>query len=159
MSLHLDEQSISESEGSWESDEIEHQEEEVGSNDNRKEIQDLARKETVSVRRWRLVVVSLMAITGGILSTFTYRILRDEDRDDYIDAVSHVEASCVAPRKYVPLCPLLTTLSPFTDSTCSLLRPSKRSPLLASEKSTKRRTVWVRPSQHSPNPLGPSFRT
>ena len=88
MSLHLVEDSISESDGTWESNENGYEVEDVSSNDERKEIQDLAKKETVSVRRWRLVVVSLLAITGGILSTFTYRLLRGEDRDDYVDAVS-----------------------------------------------------------------------
>ena len=91
MSLHSDQNSISESEGSWESTEIGHDEEENASTNERNEVQDWARKETASVRRWRLVVVSLLAITGGILSTFTYRILRDEDNDDYVDAVSIME--------------------------------------------------------------------
>lgn len=88
MSSHQFEDDLA-SEGSWDSTEAGN-EEEPAKLDERTEIQDLARKETASVRRWRLIVVSLLAITGGVLSTFTYRILRQEDKDDYVDAVSIV---------------------------------------------------------------------
>lgn len=82
------------SQGSWESSlqGSEHASQLANRNGEkeRQEIEDLARKETASVRRWRLIVVSLLAAMGGLLSTFTYRILRDKETEDYKDAVSCV---------------------------------------------------------------------
>jgi hypothetical protein len=56
--------------------------------DETKEVQRLAASETAHIRFWRLVVVSLLLISGAVLSTFTYVFLNGEEKDDYVDAVS-----------------------------------------------------------------------
>ena len=132
------------SDGSWDSTEFGIGEETVRdtSNDEEKEIKEIARKETRSVRRWRLIVVSLMAITGGILSTVTYRLLRGENTDDYLDAVSIlVHSQSLA----FILIPKLTTTS--LHSTIFSLIVSRISQPLASKIFIRQFTIWDRPSQ------------
>jgi len=56
--------------------------------DEVKEVLKLAKKETARVRVWRLIVLVTLLITGAVLSTFTYKFLKDEQHEDFKDAVS-----------------------------------------------------------------------
>ena len=56
--------------------------------DEVKEVLKLAKKETARVRVWRMIVLVTLLITGAVLSTFTYKFLRNEQNEDYKDAVS-----------------------------------------------------------------------
>jgi hypothetical protein len=63
--------------------------------DEVKEIQKLAKRETRNIKVWRSIVVLLLLAVGASVSTLTFIFLRDEETDDYVDAVSNRTQTCV----------------------------------------------------------------
>jgi hypothetical protein len=45
-------------------------------------IQNLAKRETAFVRMWRTIVISAMVLTGALLTTGTYLVLRNQEKDE-----------------------------------------------------------------------------
>lgn len=53
------------------------------------EIKKLSRKETSQIRKWRVLVNLVLAVAGGIVTTFMYRFHRREQLRGYGNAVSY----------------------------------------------------------------------
>jgi hypothetical protein len=53
-----------------------------------KEVEQLARRETIDVRVWRLVVLAAMVGTATMVSTGAYIFLRKQEHDDFVESVS-----------------------------------------------------------------------
>jgi hypothetical protein len=56
--------------------------------DEVKEVEEMARRETLDVRVWRLLVLLAFVLTSVMVSTGTYVILQDKQEDDFVNSVS-----------------------------------------------------------------------
>ena len=74
------------SEGSSDDDSIEA--ENKNAEDETADLLSVARRDTAHVRRWRMVVLTMIVVTGAVLTTGTYLVLRNEQFDDSIERVS-----------------------------------------------------------------------
>ena len=88
----------------------------VGQVGENQEIEELARRETANVRAWRLIVLLVIIITGGVVTTGTFLFLKREERVDAKESVRVVVAMrCVRngtfPGHLLPLDHVLTLLS------------------------------------------------
>jgi len=59
-----------------------------GERDEVKEVQNFAKRETTRVQLWRLVVLLMIICTGAGVTTLTYILLREEDKEDFETTVS-----------------------------------------------------------------------
>ena len=64
-------------------------------NDPRAEVYRLSQTETRRVRFWRLVVLLLLAITGALVATGTYLLLRNAQEDDFRNQVQSQSTNAI----------------------------------------------------------------
>jgi hypothetical protein len=62
--------------------------EEVDPRADEKEVEQLARRETMDVRVWRLVVLAAMVGAAILVSTGAYMLLVNEEDNDFVESVS-----------------------------------------------------------------------
>lgn len=61
----------------------------VEDSDHWQAVHDMAKRETKSIRVWRLVVILTLLVLGACISTLVYTILRAEEESDFNDTVSN----------------------------------------------------------------------
>jgi len=76
-----------------------------GSTKAANEVMELARTETNHIRRWRLIVLVFILVTGAAVGTGSYVYLRNEESNDSADSVRHtiVSVSSIKDAVYLSL--------------------------------------------------------
>jgi hypothetical protein len=62
-----------------------------------RQISDLAQRETRNLLVWKFVLLILMLVTAGLVSTGTYVFLHDAQQQDFKDSVSQSQPSDIRP--------------------------------------------------------------